>query len=76
MPRTKGATNKPRPQLLGRPCSMEFLIRTMEDEEQQMPLRVDCAKAILPYQHRKLPQAVEADVNASGRIEIVIIGED
>jgi hypothetical protein len=55
---------------------MAFLLRCMDNDELEVRDRIDCAKAILPYQHRKLPQAVEADVNASGRIEIVIIGED
>jgi|WetSurMetagenome_2_1015567.scaffolds.fasta_scaffold489688_2 hypothetical protein len=67
---------KQRAHLRGQPCSMAFLIRTMEDAEQQIGLRVDCAKAILPYQHRKLPLAVEGEINASGRIEVVIIAAD
>jgi hypothetical protein len=48
----------------------------MEDEGLEVRDRIDCAKAILPYQHRKQPQAVEADVNASGRLEIVILRSD
>ena len=60
MPRTKGATNKPRPKLNGHACSMEFLQRCMQNEALDYSQRIECAKAILPYQHRKLPQAVEA----------------
>ena len=60
MPRKKGDTNKPRPKLNGKPCAMAFLFRCMEDESLAPRDRIDCAKAIMPYQHRKLPQELEA----------------
>jgi hypothetical protein len=60
--------------LRGQPCAMAFLIRTMEDAEQPIALRVDCAKAILPYQHRKQPMAVEGSID--GTLEIIIRGQD
>ena len=42
---------------------MAFLIRCMEDEGLEIRDRIDCAKAILPYRHQKLPTRVE---NADG----------
>lgn len=39
---------------------MAFLFRCMEDEGLEVRDRIDCAKAILPYQHRKQPIAVDA----------------
>jgi hypothetical protein len=74
MARTKGATNKPRPALKGKPCSMEFLFRCMQDTELEIRDRIDCAKAILPYQHRKQPMAVEGSID--GTLEIIIRGQD
>jgi hypothetical protein len=74
MARTKGATNLPRPSLKNKPCSMAFLFRCMENTELEMKERIDCAKAILPYQHRKQPTAIDANID--GKLEIVIRGED
>ena len=58
-----GIGNKPRANLKGKPCSMAFLFRCMEDQGLEIRDRIDCAKAILPYQHQKLPTRVE---NADG----------
>ena len=59
MSRKVGDTNKPRPKLNGKPCAMTFLFRCMEDEGLEVRDRIDCAKTIMPYQHRKMPVAVE-----------------
>jgi hypothetical protein len=61
-----------KPKLRGETCSKAFLIRCMEDEEQPMRDRIDCAKAILPYQHSRMP--TEVNSNLDGILEIVIRG--
>jgi hypothetical protein len=49
-----------------------FLAKVMADREQDENRRVQAAVALLPYVHRKLPMAVEADINASGRFTVEI----
>lgn len=49
-----------------------FLARVMADEAQDDNRRVQAATALLPYVHRKLPMAIEADISASGRFTVEI----
>lgn len=58
MGRPAGSRNKTM-KLNGQPCSLTFLLRQMENTELEMRERIDCAKAILPYQHRKMPTAID-----------------
>lgn len=73
MARTKGATNKPRPQLKGKPCSMVFLLRCMTDESLEIRDRIDCAKTLIPYQHRKLPTMLEATGDGISSINFIVL---
>lgn len=58
MGRPAGSRNKTM-KLNGQPCSMTFLLRQMENPDVDLRERIDCAKAILPYQHRKMPTAID-----------------
>jgi hypothetical protein len=74
MSRPKGSTNKPKliswaggdrdPALL--------LARFMMNEAEDPNRRTQAAVALLPYVHRKLPMAVEADINATGSFTLEI----
>lgn len=74
MARTKGALGKRKPELAGKPCAMAFLFRVMEDPKHPVELRVECAKAIMPYQHQRLATKIDmkAEVQVTG-VDVVVL---
>ena len=51
-------------------CSLRFLLSVMSNEDNELPVRVDAAKAIMPYQHRKKPVDVDANINFTGTLKL------
>lgn len=49
-----------------------YLARVMCDERQDANRRVQAGVALMPYVHRKLPMAIEADVSAQGSFTVEI----
>ena len=50
---------------------MAFLFRCMENTDLEIRDRIDCAKAILPYQHRKMPVAVDLIAEVRNMVTVV-----
>ncbi len=46
---------------------VEFLTHTYRNPYQRMSDRINAAKAVLDYAHRKLPQKIEVDASVAGR---------
>jgi len=53
---------------------VEYLLKVMNNEDNTTTVRIDAAKAVAPYVNRKMPQAIEADVQ--GTMEIVLFKND
>jgi hypothetical protein len=49
-----------------------FLAEVMVNQGEDPNRRTQAAVALLPYVHRKLPMAVEADINATGSFTLEI----
>ena len=77
MARTKGATGRPRPTLNGVSTPMSFLQRVMDDDKMDMQMRVNCAISLMPFQHKRLPVAIEVDasINYVDMLEMVIVNQ-
>jgi len=73
--RAKGTGNKPKPEDLTKAMfrhgksPLEFLIAVYQNEEIETGFRVDAAKAAAPYCHRKLPLAIETELERIGTFE-------
>ena len=50
-----------------------LLVEIMADPTQDLDKRIDCAKTLMPYVHRKQPIEVESDNSSSGVFEFRII---
>lgn len=50
----------------------EYLLKTMHDEATDENVRLDCAKALLPYTDRKMPTEIEQ----TNKSEIEALSED
>lgn len=77
MARTKGAQNKAT--ILQRYVGTSkdpavLLLKVLQDETEDMDRRIDAAKTLMPYCHRKLPTQIEADVTASIQSIVVNLG--
>lgn len=58
------AINK-RIEALGFGTPMQLLLKVMVDEKADLFARMDAAKALLPYMHRKQPTATEIELSGS-----------
>lgn len=68
MARTKGALNKAtilQSYIGTKKDPAILLLKVLQDEGEDMDRRLDAAKTLMPYCHKKLPTMIEADVTAS-----------
>ena len=78
--RPKGSLNKATQQEIATikasgQSPLAFLASTMRDADKPLQRRIDCAKAMLPYVHKKQPVAIEARTSTL-RVAIILPGED
>ena len=68
MARTKGAVNKAtilQSYIGTKKDPAVLLLKVLQDEGADIKDRIDAAKTLMPYCHKKLPTMIEADVTAS-----------
>ncbi len=76
--RPKGRKNKPGERLAavierhGYQAPSAFLLNVLTDEEQPIPARMDAAKALLPYELKKQPTAIDATHHAGDGVAELI----
>jgi hypothetical protein len=73
--RPKGARNKYKllSEYIGGPRDAGlFLLQVLEDEAAPMDARIDAAKTLLPYQHKKMPVDNSVDLKLPDNITISI----
>lgn len=74
MARTKGAVNKATvlASYVGTAKDpARLLLKLLEDESADMDRRIDAAKTLMPYCHRKLPTLIESDAPLAA-IQIIV----